>query len=152
MSDITHSLGIQAPIAEVYKALSTIDGLSRWWTSDTTGESVPGKEIKFNFLSLDKVLRGSITMRVENLEKDKLVKWRCVDGPPEWIGHEFFFELSYKGTETMVKFSHRGWREVVDFTYHCSMKWATYLLSLRDLVTTGKGRPNPHDLKIEADD
>ena len=31
---------------------------------------------------------------------------------------------------------------------HCSTKWATFLLSLRDLVETGKGKPAPADLKI----
>jgi hypothetical protein len=32
---------------------------------------------------------------------------------------------------------------------HCSMKWATFMLSLRELVETGKGRPSPVDLKID---
>ena len=31
---------------------------------------------------------------------------------------------------------------------HCSTKWATFLLSLRDLAETGQGRPAPHDLRI----
>ncbi len=30
------------------------------------------------------------------------------------------------------------------------MKWATFLLSLKDYVETGRGRPFPNDLKIEA--
>jgi hypothetical protein len=29
------------------------------------------------------------------------------------------------------------------------MKWATFLLSLRQLVETGSGRPAPDDLKID---
>ena len=32
---------------------------------------------------------------------------------------------------------------------HCSMKWATFLLSLKELAETGKGRPSPEDLKID---
>ncbi len=46
-------------------------------------------------------------------------------------------------------FGHRNWREVVEATYHCSMKWATFLLSLREYVETGEGKPSPHDLKID---
>jgi hypothetical protein len=38
--------------------------------------------------------------------------------------------------------------EAVEFTAHCSTKWATFLLSLRDLVETGKGRPAPNDILI----
>jgi len=36
----------------------------------------------------------------------------------------------------------------VEFMGHCSTKWATFLLSLRDLVETGQGKPAPHDLRI----
>jgi hypothetical protein len=32
--------------------------------------------------------------------------------------------------------------------HHCSTKWATFLLSLKDLVENGKGRPEPRDTKI----
>ena len=32
---------------------------------------------------------------------------------------------------------------------HCSMKWATFLLSLKELVETGRGKPSPEDLKID---
>ena len=45
-------------------------------------------------------------------------------------------------------FGHRKWREEVEFMAHCSTKWATFLLSLRDMVETGTGRPAPHDLRI----
>jgi len=48
----------------------------------------------------------------------------------------------------IVMFSHRKWREEVEFMAHCSTKWATFLLSLRDLVETGEGKPSPHDLPI----
>jgi hypothetical protein len=41
------------------------------------------------------------------------------------------------------------WREAVEFTAHCSMKWATFLLSLRAFVETGNGKPAPDDLKID---
>lgn len=51
--------------------------------------------------------------------------------------------------QTIVLFGHRNWREAVEATAHCSMKWATFLLSLREYVETGKGKPSPHDLKID---
>jgi hypothetical protein len=36
----------------------------------------------------------------------------------------------------------------VEFVYHCSTKWAIYLMSLKQLVETGKGEPAPHDVQI----
>jgi hypothetical protein len=49
-----------------------------------------------------------------------------------------------------VLFKHTGWKEPV--MYHCSAKWATFLLSLRDWVERGKGRPELDDLKIYVGD
>ena len=45
-------------------------------------------------------------------------------------------------------FSHEGWAEPVEFLYHCSTKWASYLLSLKALVETGTGSPSPDDVRI----
>jgi hypothetical protein len=35
--------------------------------------------------------------------------------------------------------------------HHCSTKWAIYLMSLKSLVETGKGTPNPNDPHISGD-
>lgn len=43
--DIVHRIGIKAPVAKVYGALSTIEGIAGWWTKDTTGDSKPGGTI-----------------------------------------------------------------------------------------------------------
>jgi len=37
----------------------------------------------------------------------------------------------------------------VEFMAHCSMKWAVFLMSLRDFVESGNGRPAPEDVKID---
>ncbi|HEY1405799.1 MAG TPA: SRPBCC domain-containing protein, partial [Spirochaetota bacterium] len=57
--------------------------------------------------------------------------------------------LSTQDNQTIIIFGHRNWREATESTAHCSMKWATFLLSLRAYVETGKGKPAPHDLKID---
>jgi uncharacterized protein YndB with AHSA1/START domain len=49
MDDIRHRVGIDAPIAEVYDAVATPDGLATWWTRDTAGESRVGGEITVRF-------------------------------------------------------------------------------------------------------
>jgi hypothetical protein len=41
-----------------------------------------------------------------------------------------------------------NWKEPVEFMHHCSTKWATFLLSLRDMVEKSKGRPLPNALQI----
>jgi hypothetical protein len=52
-----------------------------------------------------------------------------------------------------VLFKHQDWTAPVEFMHHCSTKWATYLmLSLKPLLETGKGTPNPDDVKVDNTD
>jgi uncharacterized protein YndB with AHSA1/START domain len=149
MVDIVHRVGIKAPVSKVHAALATIDGLAGWWTRDTSGSSAPGGRITFRFLNSAGTEVGAFGMDVIELMPDKTVRWRVTDGMPEWVGTEIEFLLSSEGDQTIVRFGHRGWREEVEFMAHCSMKWATFLLSLRQLVENGQGQPAPDDLKID---
>jgi uncharacterized protein YndB with AHSA1/START domain len=149
MVDIIHRVGIKAPGSKVYAALSTVEGIAGWWTRDTTGDSKPGGTVKVLFRSPAGDELGSMEFEVLRLNPDEEVLWRCKSGPEEWVGTEVSFNLSQAGDYTIVLFGHRKWREAIEFTAHCSMKWAIFMLSLRDLVETGKGRPAPDDIKID---
>jgi uncharacterized protein YndB with AHSA1/START domain len=149
MVDILHRIGIKSPAARVYKALTSLEGLGHWWTEEVLGETRIGGKIEFRFRAKTGELIGSMVMEVQELDDDKEVRWRCVAGPEEWVGTDITFQLSEQDNQTIVLFGHRNWREAVEATYHCSMKWATFLLSLREYVETGKGKPSPHDLKID---
>lgn len=142
MVDITHKLTIASDSTRVYSALSTIDGLARWWTTTTGGQSALGKRIEFRFG------QHLVLMRVEELEPGKKVKWTCVDESGDWKDTELTFELTEDAGRTSVLFGHRKWRESNAFMAGCSMKWATFLLSLREYVERGTGRPFPNDLQI----
>ncbi len=86
---------------------------------------------------------------VTKLVTNKEVHWRFTAGPDEWVGTDVTFQLTQDGDMTLCVFGHRNWREQVEFMAHCSMKGAVFLLSLRQLVETGAGRPAPDDLKID---
>jgi uncharacterized protein YndB with AHSA1/START domain len=49
MADIRHRVGITAPREQVYESLATIEGLSRWWTRDTSGDPAAGGKLEFFF-------------------------------------------------------------------------------------------------------
>lgn len=149
MVDIIHRVGIRAPADRVYKALTSLEGLARWWTEEVRGDGRIGGRIEFTFRTPEGDLKGQMVMEVKELDAPKSVRWRCVEGPDEWVGTEVTFRLSQVDGQIIVLFGHRNWREAVEFTAHCSMKWAVFLLSLREYVETGKGRPSPHDLKID---
>ena len=149
MVDIIHRVGIRAPVSKVYTALSTVEGVASWWTRDTTGVSKSGGNIDVRFLSPSGKEIGSMNMEVLELDPSKKVHWRFKSGPAEWVGTDVIFNLSQDGDYTIVLFGHKNWREAGEFTSHCSMKWATFLLSLKDLVETGSGKPSPNDVKID---
>lgn len=145
MVDILHKVGIlSSTTADAYTALTTIDGLAGWWTDDTMGETEMGGIIQFRFAL------GGFEMKVVELQPATRVQWEVVDGPPEWVGTTVSFDLRQDGDNAVVLFKHQGWREPVEFMHHCSTKWATYMLSLKALVETGKGAPAPRDVKVDS--
>jgi uncharacterized protein YndB with AHSA1/START domain len=149
MVDIIHRISIKAPLAKVYAALSTVEGIAGWWTKETSGESKPGGSVRVLFRSPAGDEVGKMEFELAKLAPDEGVRWRVQSGPAEWIGTDVTFRLSRVNDQTLVLFGHNNWREAVEFTAHCSMKWATFLLSLRDFAETGKGRPSPDDIKID---
>lgn len=145
--DILHRVGIKSSVAKVYEALATRAGLADWWTHDTQGESKVGGALKFRFNANGKFI-GGFDMKVLELQPGTRVLWQVVDGPAEWIGTHISFDLKQEGDYAIVLFKHRDWKEPVEFMHHCSTKWATFLMSLKALVETGTGAPNPHDVQI----
>jgi uncharacterized protein YndB with AHSA1/START domain len=142
--DILHRIGIRTTDpAPVYDALTTIDGLAAWWTRETTGGSNVGDVVAFRFPPV-----GGFDMKITDLQPGTRVAWEVIDGPAEWIGTTIGWELHQAGEYTIVLFKQEGWREPVEFMYHCSTKWATYLLSLKSLIETGRGAPAPDDVQI----
>ena len=147
MADILHRVGFKAPIEKVYQALTDRDRLAGWWTHRTQGESKVGSVVTFRFTTDGEEI-GGFDMKVLELQPNRRVLWEVVDGPAEWIGTRISFDLKMDGDWAILLLNHMGWKEPVEFMHHCSTKWATFLLSLRDLVERDVGRPDPNDLKI----
>ena len=144
MVDILHKVGIEASsVDDVYAALTTVQGLSGWWADNTQGDSRVGGVLQFRFDA------GGIDTKVVELRDPQRVLWEVVDGPEEWIGTTISFDLKQDGDYVSVLFKHQGWKEPVEFMHHCSTKWAIFLMSLKSLVETGQGAPDPRDVKID---
>ena len=129
-------LHINSTQAEVYNKLTSIEGLRKWWTDQTTGNTELNQLIDFRFGD-----RYFIQMKVKNLEQNKLVQWQCIQADKDWIGTIASFELENDDDKTLLRFTHDKWPTHGDFFAHCNLSWAKYLLSLRQLLETGKGQP-----------
>jgi uncharacterized protein YndB with AHSA1/START domain len=145
MVDILHKVGITSSTPrKVYMALTTMDGLAGWWTTQTSGDGNVGGVIEFRFGP------GGINMKVLELVPDNRVAWEVVAGPWEWLGTTVSFDIAQEGDWTLVRFKHLGWKEPVDFMHHCSTKWGVFLLSLKLLLETGKGASAPNEIKLDS--
>jgi len=144
LNDIRHRVGIAVPRRQVYEMFSTKDGLVDFWTQQVEGDSEVGGKLSFFFGRPER----SAVMEVVALAPDEQVQWRCVEGPPEWVGTMVTFDLKDGEEETVVLFTHAGWREPVEFMHHCSTKWATLLVGLRGGLEGGSFTSFPADPQI----
>src|SRR4051812_40875298 len=110
---------MKSSVNEVYKALTTREGLAAWWTSKTQGERNVGEVLQFRF-DAGGVEIGGFDMKVLELQPAKRVLWEVVDGPAEWIGTKVSFDLKQAGDHAVVLFKHLGWKAPVEFMHHCS--------------------------------
>lgn len=145
MSDYRKSLVLDADPAAVYAALTTPEGLRGWWTEDCDVANDVGGTIRFRFG------RTSKDMRVEHLEKNREVRWRCtaahiaaaaLSQKDEWVGTQIVFRLADAGpARTRVDFEHVGLVPALQCYGICSDGWNYFLGSLRQFVATGNGTP-----------
>ncbi len=144
MPDIRHRVAISAPLVHVFEAVTAPARISEWWTRDgVAGSPSLGGRLEFRFGRPE----PSAVMEVTGLRPDQ-VTWHCVGGASEWIETDITFDLRESDGETVVLFTHAGWREASEFMAHCSARWAYFLLSMKSLVELGKGTPFPNDLKF----
>lgn len=133
MASIKHLFHINTSKEKVYEALTTIKGLSQWWTVQTSGSPEPGNIIEFRFGN------SGPDMKIKEIKLNESVTWECVGGPEGWIGHKFSFHLDTNDNKTRVRFEQSDWKETGDFYASCNFSWGRYMESLRQLCQTGKG-------------
>lgn len=115
---IQHLFHINASKEKVFEAISTLKGLSNWWTVETTGKTFIGGIIQFRFAS-----SGRPYMKVADMKASEKVSWEWVENNHGWKRHTFTFVLDENDGKTRVCFSHDGWAEQDDNYAACSFSW-----------------------------
>jgi hypothetical protein len=140
--EIRHRVGIYAPMHEVLSAVCTPDGISTWWSRDVRGIADDQFAIHFGPPEPAAVLRVKCDAQQ--------CTWTTLQGPPEWVGTTISFALRREGDETVVVFTHAGWREPVEFMHHCSTRWGQFLLSLKSTLEGGPSMRWPDDAAVSS--
>lgn len=137
MKTIIHTAHIHAPPTDVFKALTTQEGVTGWWSTKASLESGQGGVIRFTFL-------GDFHphMKQVRLVEPERVEWLCIDGHPNWKDNRFTFLLRDRNGETSLRFVQEYAQELDDDTYGTyNFNWGYYLYSLKRLCEEGRGTP-----------
>jgi uncharacterized protein YndB with AHSA1/START domain len=142
--EIWHELLVNTSPERLYKAVANVAGLAHWWTIGVRGESAVGKHLEFWFDDFC----ASIA-EITKLIPGELVRWHITGGAAaDWLETDVEFKIMRESGRTILHFRHSNWKENAKQFPHCSMGWAVFLLSLKEFVETGKGRPYPYDMPV----
>jgi hypothetical protein len=131
---------------EVFKAINYVRG---WWAEGLVGTS---DRMGASFTYQHKDVHLS-TQKVTEMVPDKKVVWHvsCSQFPlfknkSEWDDTEVVFEIEKRGNKTEVTFTHVGLVPTLECFEDCKGGWSYFFgNSLRQLITTGKGEPDPRE-------
>ena len=137
--DYARRVAFGAPCERAFEAISTIEGLRHWWTSQVSGAGEVGGELRFDFTGVDYVV-----MRVDRVEPPFTVEWSCLEHSrlADWNGTRVIFTLAPRGSEgSELTFGHVGLMPSLQCFGHCERGWDHFLGSLVSYVERGEGTP-----------
>lgn len=65
----------------------------------------------------------------------------CARGQPEWNGTTLSWRIESDGKQSIVRFTHGGWKAMTDYCAGCNSMWGRLLYRLKDFVESGKADP-----------
>jgi len=138
--DIQLGVEAHADAPMIVDALTTKEGLSSFWTSDSIAEPTAGTEARFGFQGAPVPLR----MRVDRIEPNE-VAWTCLGDFPFWEGTRIRWSLSPEEAHggTKVLFLHDGFPDEQPEWEFASIAytWAGIIGRLKILAETGSAEP-----------
>jgi Activator of Hsp90 ATPase homolog 1-like protein len=142
--DLTTTFSVDRSPEQVFAAISNV---REWWGAGIEGAA---DKIGDEFMYRHKDLHVSTQKLAEAIPGKKLV-WLVTDAnlsftkdTGEWKGTQLSFEIAPIGSRTEVRFTHVGLGPECECFEACTKGWNHYVgESLRALLTTGAGKPDP---------
>jgi uncharacterized protein YndB with AHSA1/START domain len=144
--NFTATFTVEQSPQKVFDAINNVRG---WWSENIEGSTTNlGDEWTYRYKDAHRC-----TMKVTEMVPSKKIVWHVLDNyfsftqdKSEWKGTDVVFEIAKKGDKTEVRFTHVGLVSAYECYDVCSNAWGSYINgSLRSLITTGKGKPNPKE-------
>jgi len=151
-SNFTTSFVVDQTLEQVFAAINNVRG---WWSESVEGiTDQPGEE----FLYYYKDVHIS-KMKIVEFVPGQRVVWLVLDNQfnftadkTEWKGNRIIFDISKTGEKTQLRFTQEGLVPAYECYNVCHDAWTSYIQgSLKDLITTGKGKPNAKEGGLNAE-
>jgi uncharacterized protein YndB with AHSA1/START domain len=135
----------QSPM-EVFNAVTNVRG---WWSYDIKGKTAKAGDVfSFHYQDIHRT-----TQRIIEAVPGERIVWQIdaaylsfTQDKEEWKGTKVIFEIMPKGRKTELRFTHDGLVPKLECFKACSEGWDYFVAtSLKDLITTGKGKPVEKD-------
>src|SRR5712692_279991 len=123
LADIEHSIQIASKPETIYPLIATSKGFGQWWAADIT-ESAGAVEL--GFFNRATVYR----LRLKADKPPTQAEWVCETGD-EWNGTHIILRLEAGGSETLLRFTHAGWRSETDYFISCNTTWGELMYRLK---------------------
>lgn len=150
--DFSTSIKVDQTPEAVFNAVTNVRG---WWSEEVSGDSAKlNDEFQYRFKDVH-----HCHMRLIEVVPNKKVVWQVLDNyfkftddKNEWIGDKIIFEISKNGNQTLLDFRHEGLEPAKECFTICRDAWTQYItVSLYNLITTGKGKPNLKESTISSE-
>jgi hypothetical protein len=131
------------------QAFAVITPVRGWWSGEIEGSTDERAE---EFTSRYQDVH-CFTQTITELIPGKKVTWHVAHAnlnltsdPHEWAGTDLLFDVAAKGDRTELRFTPVGLVPGLECVETCSNAWGFYITnSLRNLIATGEGAPNPKE-------
>lgn len=125
MSDIKHSIQIEAAPHLVHPLVASANGFTKWWAADVTQEK-SGGNVELGFFK-----RATVHgLQPVQIAVPRQAHWLCHTGK-EWSGTRLLFDLTEQKGQTLLLFTHAGWQAETDYFISCNTTWGELMFRLK---------------------
>jgi hypothetical protein len=144
--DFTTTILVDQTPQEVFNAINDPRG---WWSENIEGSTdTLHSEFAYHYKDIHRC-----RIKIIELIPVQRVVWHVLDNyfnftadETEWKDTKIIFGIAQKDDKTAVRFTHQGLVPQYECFDICNEAWNHYInVSLRGLITTGKGLPTPKE-------